>query len=282
VAGGVRITTAEEKVTKKWTGRKLAEDLARTMQSEDKMVWVNLPLGAMIHNPQVADVLVVNKSFFSTIVRIYEVKVTRSDLFNDINRAKYLGYKQSAHYVFFAVPQGLVSPLEIPEDGTGLIVRSDKGWHVVKAARRTGYELDIELLKKLLMRGYEDYWQKYRDRKYRKEDVKRYTTLRQAFYDYGISVARDLARAQEFVETADKLKREIGQLMGKDYDKFEEAAFELQKDVEKLIHQRRGNRLAIQLAELSMRLFDGELFWGDPAKALERILEQARREFPNG
>jgi hypothetical protein len=282
VAGGVRITTAEEKVTKKWTGRKLAEDLARAMQSENKMVWVNLPLGAMIRNPQVADVLVVNKSFTSTMVRIYEVKVTRNDLFNDINRAKYLGYKHSAHYVFFAVPQGLVSPLEIPKDGTGLIVRSDKGWHVVRAARRTDYELDVELLKKLLMRGYEDYWKRYRDPKYRKDEVKRYTTLRQAFHDYGINVAADIAAGQELIQTASKLKKEIGHLMGKDYDQFDNAVFELRNDVEKLIHQRRGNRLAIQLAELSMRLFDGELFWGNPAKALERILEQARREFPNG
>ncbi len=265
---------------KKWTGRELAEDLARTLQSENMMVWVNLPLGSVqLSSVQIADVVALNKSFANPLVKIYEVKVDRGDFFGDVGRLKYQGYFRSAHQVYFAIPQGLLKVGELPQDGVGLITRTDSTWHVVKASRRTDYKLNIEFLLKLLMRGYEDYWQQYRSAERRKQEAKTYTTLKQAFYDYGVKVAKDIADAQEIKALSETFLKDIGKLMGKDYATSYDAVAVLKKDVETLMNQRKHIRLALPMAEMAIRLFDGELFYGNPIQDLERLLEQAKKEF---
>ncbi len=266
---------------KEWTGRELAEDLARTLQSEDMMVWVNLPLGSVqLSNVQIADVVAVNKSFANPLVKIYEIKVDRGDFLGDVGRLKYQGYFRSANQVYFAIPQGLLKVGELPQDGVGLITRTDSTWHVVKAARRTDYKLDVEFLLKLLMRGYEDYWQRYRSKERREQEVKVYTSLKQAFYDYGVKVAKDIASAQEIKALSETFLKDISKLMGKEYATSYDAIADLKKDVQTLMSQRKHVRLALPMAEMAIRLFDGELFYGNPIQDLERLLEQAKKEFP--
>lgn len=266
----------------KWTGKTLSEDLARTLQSANWMTWVNIPLGSVMHSsPQIADVLAVSKSFAHPLVKIYEIKVDRSDYFTDVDRDKYLGYYKSAHQVYFAVPQGLIKTAELPQNGVGLIVRSESTWHVVKASRRrTDYALGVEMLLKLLMRGYEDHWQNYRSEERRSQEVKKYTTLRQAFHDYGVKVGQDIARSQEIVKVANDLLREMGRVMHKDYEKSSDAASDLKRDVNQLMKQKRHIRLALPLAVLTINLFDGEIFYRNPVEELRRLLTQAEKEFP--
>jgi hypothetical protein len=267
---------------KDWTGKELAEDLACTLQSEGKMVWVNIPLGSVqLSNAQIADVLCINKSFTTMAVRIYEVKVTRVDFLGDVARYKYAGYFDSAHFVYFAIPQGLLKVNELPQDGVGLIVRTDSTWHVAKAARRTGYNITIELLQKLLMRGYETHCESYRSPKYREDEVKRFTTLRQAFYDYGVKVAKEVAEAQEAKTVSKNLLGEINAIMGKDYTELSGAVCGLREDVRKLMLQYKGVRLALPLAQLAMKLFNGDLYYTYPVRSLEQLLEQAKEEFPH-
>jgi len=273
----VRKTKTEVKT---WCGKDLANDLAKHLESPTCMTWVEVPLGSVWNGVPRADVLAINKSYSNPLVRIYEVKVSRGDFWGDINRDKYTGYAKYAHQVYFAVPSGLVHVGELPQDGTGLIVRNDSTWHVVKAARRNSIKLDVELLLKLLMKGYEDHYQKHRSEGKRTEDAKIYTTLRQAYYDYGVKVANDISHAQEIVETAESIKAEIGKLMGKNYNDVISAAGELKNDIDKLMAEKKGYRLALPCAQLAIRLFNGEIFWGNPARELRKLAEQAEKEFP--
>jgi len=263
-----------------WTGRSLSEDLAETLQSQNCMTWVNIPLGSVMYGCQVADVLAITKSYANTLVKIYEVKISRSDYLSDVQRDKFSGYFKSAHQVYFAVPSGLIKVAELPGNGVGLIIRNENTWHVVKAAKRTDYKPGVELLLKLLMKGYEDHWQKHRSETKREEDIKKYTTLQQAYSDYGVKVARDIAQGQELVKEATELTAKIGKLMKKDYKAFPEAVHDLKRDVDKLMKQKRHIRLALPLAALAIRLFDGEIFYGDPADELKKLAEQAKKEFP--
>ncbi|GAI89372.1 unnamed protein product, partial [marine sediment metagenome] len=149
-----------------WTGKSLAEDLAKTKDHRDWMTWVQIPLGSVMwatgHMPR-ADVLAVRKSFTNPSFTIYEVKVSRSDFNADVNKGKYRIYFADCCQFYFAVPAGLVKKEEVPE-GAGLIVRGENGWRVVKSAPRREYTPDVELLLKLLMRGYESQlveWKQY-------------------------------------------------------------------------------------------------------------------------
>ena len=57
--------------------------------------------------------------------------------------------------VYFAVPSGLVKKAEVPDEA-GLIVRGDKGWTTVKAARgHVPPNLSVNSILALLYRGYE-------------------------------------------------------------------------------------------------------------------------------
>jgi len=268
--------------SKEWKGRELSEDLAQYLCNENWMVWTNMPLGSVeISNVQIADVIAIPKSFAHPIVKIYEIKVTRGDFFGDIGREKYKGYFKSANQVIFAVPSNLVKVTELPDDGVGLIVRNETSWHVVRAGKRNDYKLTEELLLKLLMRGYEEHYQNYRSKERRDHEAKVYTSLKQSFHDYGVKVAGDIANASAIVKTSDELLKEIGELMGKDYKNSYDAANDLKEDVEQLIRQKRHYRLALPMAIYAMRLFDGEIFYGDPVKEIEELLKQAKKEFPN-
>lgn len=262
-----------------WTGKNLAEDLAKTLQSQNCMAWTNIPLGSVMYGVQVADVLAINKSFAHPLFRIYEIKVSRSDYISDVQRDKFSGYFKSAHQVYFAVPSGLIQVTDLPTNGVGLIVRNENGWHVIKAARRTDYKPDVEMLLKLLMKGYEEHWQRHRSETRREEDIKKYTNLEAAYYDYGVRVSREIAQTQRFVEEAGELATQIGKIMKKDYKNLPDAVRELSKDVNMLMRQKKHVRLALPLANLAIRLFDGEIFWGNPADELQKLAEQARKEF---
>ncbi len=266
----------------KWHGAELARDLAQTLQNENWMTWVNIPLGSVMwSSPQVADVLAMAKSFAHPVLKIYEIKVSRGDFFGDINRMKYKGYFRCAHQVYFAVPAGMVKVNELPDDGVGLITRSDTGWHVVKGARLTDYELKEEILLKLLMKGYSDFREEWRSPERREKEVKAYTTLKQAYYDYGVKVARDIAEAQEIKVLAENYKREIGALLGKDYHKAGDAVASLKHDVDRLMKQYRGTQVGAMLAGLLERLFNGDSYYYDsPVGELTRILAKAQELFP--
>jgi len=196
---------------------------------------------------------------------IYEVKISRSDFNADINKGKYQAYFDHCSQLYFAAPKGLITKDEVPE-GTGLIVRGDHGWRVIKAAPRRENIPSVELLLKLLMRGYEDrlvQW-KQADRLKNLE----YKGLKEAGRQFGIKVARDLENASELIEQADKIREEVGNLLGNDYKSISSAIFGLRADVDALLAQRRYSPEAVALASIVDRLFQGGRFFtnGTPAQ----------------
>lgn len=263
-----------------WNGKSLAEDLAATRDQEHWMTWVQIPLGSVVEHYgkiPVADVIAVRKSFANPTFIIYEVKVSRSDFNADVNNGKYRKYFEDCHQLFFAVPSGLVSQKEIPED-TGLIVRSENSWHVIKAAPRRELKLSEELLLKLLMRGYEDrliQWKQY-DRLKNLE----YKGLKEASLQYGIKIAQDLSNASELIEQANKIKDELEKLLGEKYDTVLNAVFRLRSDVDTLLAQRRYAKETLELVQVVDRLLQGTRFFanGTPGQ-LRKIADKLEATF---
>lgn len=263
-----------------WTGKTLAEDLAQTRDQQQWMTWVQVPLGSIWFNDgrvPVADVLTVCKSFANPTFIIYEVKVSRSDFLADVNKGKYRKYFEDCHQLFFAVPAGLVSQKEIPE-GTGLITRGENGWHVIKAAPRRELKLSSELLLKLLMRGYEDrlvQWKQY-DRLKNLE----YKGLKEASYQHGLKIARDLGNASELIELANKIRDEIGEALGAKHDTVWEAIYTLRGEVDALLAQRRYAKETLELVQIVDRLLQGTRFFADGTpKQLRAIADQLEVRF---
>ncbi|MBA7605559.1 hypothetical protein ES703_12692 [subsurface metagenome] len=261
-----------------WTGISLAEDLAKSKDQAQWLTWVQIPLGSvMFSRAPRADVLAARKSYTNPNFIIYEVKISRSDFNADVNKGKYLRYLDHCCQLYFAAPKGIITKDDIPE-GTGLIIRGDSSWHVVKAATRREHNPDVELLLKLLMRGYEDQlvqWKQY-DRIKNLE----YKGLKEASIQFGIKVARDLGNASELIELANKIKDEVGKLLGKDYDSIWTAIYGLKADVDVLLTQRRYAPETIELVTIADRLLHGARFFanGTP-KQLRAIADRLEEMF---
>lgn len=262
-----------------WTGKSLAEDLAKTKDRRDWMTWVQIPLGSVMwgeHVPR-ADVLAVRKSYFNPSFTIYEVKVSRSDFNADVNKGKYRTYFADCCQFYFAVPAGLVKKEEVPE-GTGLIVRGQNGWRVIKAAPRREFIPQVEFLLKLLMRGYESQlveWKQY-------DRIKglEYRGLKEASYKFGIKVAQDLGQADELIRMAEQLKDRVGEVLGKEYETLWGAIFALKQDVDGLFLRKKYAGEALLLVTIVDRLFQGTRFFADSAPgALREIADRLETKF---
>lgn len=265
-----------------WNAKSLSEELAQQKDMGTWMTWAQVPLGSVqMSNVGVADVLAVRKSFTNPNFIIYEVKVTRGDFLSDVNQGKYRRYFPDCCQLYFAAPVGVIKKEELPE-GTGLIVRGENGWHVIKAAPRREHKPDEQLLLKLLMRGYENRlveWKQY-DRIKNLE----YKGLKDASQRYGIQIGRDLAQASEIIAQAKELVAEVETVLGKKYDTLWQATYQLQADIRGLLIQREYAPVAVQLATLTMRLFEGHSYLADGipkqlrtiAGALETKLSQQK------
>lgn len=90
-------------------------------------------------------------------LRAYECKTSRQDFMRDVGAEKWRRYQDVFPRVYFAVPSGLVTKAEVPDDA-GLIVRGDKGWSTIRAARpNTPPKLSANSVLALLFRGYEQH-----------------------------------------------------------------------------------------------------------------------------
>ncbi len=151
-----------------------------------------------------------------------------------------------------------------------MIVRGDNGWHSVKSAPRREYIPSVEMLLKLLMRGYEDHlvrWQQYDHLKNLE-----YKGLKEAGLQYGIKVAKDLANADSLVRAAEALREEIGEVLGKEYRTLGDAVFRLKADVEGLFLRKKYAEETIQLVSIVDRLFQGTRFFADATPKQLRMI----------
>lgn len=107
------------------THDELAHDLAQFIQRRyNQPTWENLTMRKC--RP---DVFTVTPTFNLNQLRTttYEVKVSRSDFLGDKKKGKWESYTAFSNYVWFACPEGLINPSEVPT-GCGLIWRTRKGW----------------------------------------------------------------------------------------------------------------------------------------------------------
>lgn len=164
-------------------------------------------------------VAVMPRHYAAKDLRAYEVKVDRADFQRDVGSDKWRRYRDVFHRVFFAVPKGLVTKAEVPDEA-GLIVRGDNGWTVVKTARsHIPPNLNVDAVLALLFRGYEQ------DREIR--------NLRQRLvYEKGVVIdahgfgwetrRRLAAKKKELAPSLQALKTvmetEIGESLDKAYD----------------------------------------------------------------
>ncbi|MFH1486622.1 MAG: MmcB family DNA repair protein [Chloroflexota bacterium] len=261
-------------------GREISRQLAAFFQGPRRIAWVEIPLGpvtaARAGEVAQADVLTMEKSFAHPNVRIYEVKVDHGDFLRDANAGKYEKYLGHCCQFYFAAPQGLLRPTEIPE-GCGLIVQGNKTWTVTRGAQRRNHVPSTNLLLALLLRGYEDRLQGWRQDD--KAHLLRFKSFKDLSRDFGIKVARQIEAAEEFLKMAEQLKSQIGEIMGRDYGSVYNAVSALQGDVNKLLQQRRYAKSAIALAEIVDRLFQGGYYFTDGlADRLREIADQVQRE----
>ena len=141
-----------------WNHNELAEDLAHHIGN---MPFLDVYLGSPVldsirgkkyingKSTQRADVVSVKPSYRKFCISVYEVKVSRADFLNDIRSEKWRGYLQHCERIYFAVPAGMVSKEEVPEEA-GLFVRGEKGWKCVKAAKVRDVDIPTETLKALI------------------------------------------------------------------------------------------------------------------------------------
>lgn len=263
-----------------WTSPTLAEDLAKSKDLEQWLSWIQIPLGSVMWSdgrvPR-ADVLAIRKSFSNPTFIIYEVKISRSDFNADVNEGKYRKYFNHCCQLYFAVPSGLVKKEETPE-GTGLIVRGENGWHVVKAAPRREHKLDEQLLLKLLMRGYENRLEEWKQ--YDRLKLLEYKGLKEASFQHGITIAKDLGDAADLIQRAEEIKQKVGEVLGKSYKTVWEAVYHLQSDVEALFVQKRYSAEVIKLVRIVELILQGTRFFADGTpKQLRDIADQLEAKF---
>ncbi len=242
--------------------KELAQDLARSLDAANWMTWVEINLDAISLSPSRADVLAVAKSFANPRFVIYEIKTSRSDFLGDVNRGKYRAYFECCHQLYFACPTGLMTKAEIPSH-CGLIVKGANGWHSVKSATRREYKPDFGLMMRLLLRGYEDQFEQWKQ--HERLQFLDYKGLKDASYRHGFAIGRDIADAAGVLEQARTLTKEIGDLLGIEYPSLTNAVYDLKRDVKNLMAHKRFTKEIGDLAGILMNMFDGYTFLNQSA-----------------
>lgn len=122
----------------------LAHKLGGYLRGRDRLVWENVEF-------KIASGLYARPDVFSVVAThtekrlapmVHEVKISRADFLADVaNKAKREAYSKIATCVYYAMPEGIAEPGEIP-DGCGMLVqRDDETWVVRKRARRNDVKL---------------------------------------------------------------------------------------------------------------------------------------------
>lgn len=130
--------------------------------------FIEVPLGSVWLNYGAigqADVITIKPSYRRFNLDIFEVKVQRSDFLQDVKSKKYEKYLPHCNRLYFAVLSGVAKVEEIPED-VGLMIRSEKGWYVAKAAKKREVEHTKEMLMALAFSNGRVYQRRRRDLSY--------------------------------------------------------------------------------------------------------------------
>jgi len=127
----------------------LATDLATALRAghllsqRGRSTWENIELGSVRYRiggrPDVFSILNTgNPDCLAPMV--HEVKVTRADFKRDMRAGKWRRYDAYCEKMYFACPEGLIRPGELPP-GVGLVTRGSRGWTIVRGAKATPWVL---------------------------------------------------------------------------------------------------------------------------------------------
>ena len=239
-------------------GRELAESIARFLQGGKWMTWTNQPLGSVLwDHSSIVDVLAIFKSYSNQCVRIYEVKINRSDFLQDVNAGKYLKYMEYCNQFYFAVPARLIKKEELP-GGCGLITNGPKGWQSVKAAPRRDFTLSRDMMMALLLKGYQNHFDEYR--RLEKERFQDYPGLLAVTYSFGVKVSRDIVESRQYVEQAEELRKQINEVSGQDFPDIWRAASWLRAEVNGMLGKHKYAEEAAELLRISIDMFKGAAY----------------------
>jgi len=120
-----------------------------------KTPFFEVPLGSVWANyyrkngVPIADVLNIRPSYTRFNIDIFECKINRADLLNEIKSEKYKKYLPYCNRFYFVTPRGLTDKEEIPKE-CGLILKSEKSFYPRKSAPVRYPEIDIEMLMALI------------------------------------------------------------------------------------------------------------------------------------
>ena len=130
-----------------WTAGTLSADLCQTLGARGWITVREIALDDRLAHR--GDVVAMLASGRINRVDIYELKVARSDLLGDLRREKWRAYLKHGP-VWFAFPQGLADPREIPIEA-GVIVRRPDGWRQVRAPGPFAGGPSVSLMRRLVM-----------------------------------------------------------------------------------------------------------------------------------
>lgn len=132
-----------------WGHDPLAADLARKLRNDGKAwTWLNATIGAW-SGPRPDIMAFPRFRYDMPQIHAYEIKVSRSDLFSDLNSDKWRKYLEHCQSVTFAMPHGLAKKEEIPAE-CGVMFRTGRGWRNERRATNLGAACSIQAMAKLL------------------------------------------------------------------------------------------------------------------------------------
>jgi hypothetical protein len=245
-------------------GREMSKSLA-TYMGDKWMVWTEQPLDSVWNNCPRADVIAVAKSYRPVVIRIFEVKASRSDFQQEILTEKWRSYLPFCHYFFFAAPAGLIKIEELPK-GCGLATCGPKGWSVVRTPIKRAVEISEDLFLALLMKGYQDNFERCRAAEL--DRLGEYPGLTEAASIYGRKLSHDLIQAPSYLKTAEEIKGQIEAVANQKFDRLGEAFWWLQREVAILLNKHKYGREAAEILKVAFALFQGTP-WSVPKRLIE-------------
>ncbi|EKO3439511.1 MmcB family DNA repair protein [Vibrio fluvialis] len=202
-------------ITTELTHNQLANNLARHLLREDRMVWEDIPAGPS--GSVRPDVYTIQKSFASPNPISYEVKVSVSDFRSDITSAKWKAYLDFSYGVVFAVPKGLITKNDIP-NGCGLMTFNGQFWNTVKRPTLHPAPLNDDLLLKLLISGNERQSKPLEVVPRGYDEFKHYEKLRKKF---GEDIREKVSFIDEYpymVEELMNMRKALGEVLGVEFN----------------------------------------------------------------
>lgn len=170
--------TTKKKEAIPWGHRDLIDDLGNHLGDAEQVLLKEVAAGSRWYqNAPIPDLMLLNKSYSRTDVRIYEIKVSRADLRHDILSHKWREYLPFCDAFFFAVPTELADVAkemlkQHPE--AGLTIRGEKGWRTFRRGNKKPREEQPEMFWMALLFASTRPYQELREERTKLENSKEY------------------------------------------------------------------------------------------------------------